>query len=174
MSEPLAVRIDDAELQAALARLVARSSSPGPVLKAIGESLAESTRRRFETSTAPDGSRWAPNSPVTMARYLAARSGTRKKDGGLSKKGATLAVAKKPLVGATRLLGNQIVWQTEGSAAVAVGSNRIYAGVQQFGAAARQFGKAPWGAIPARPFLGVSADDKAEILETVADFLAGA
>lgn len=172
MTEPLSIRIDDAELQAALARLLQRAGSPSPALKAIGESMAESTRRRFETSRAPDGSAWAPNSPVTIARYLAARSGTRKKGGGLSKKGATLAGGKKPLVGATRLLGNQIVYQASGNA-VQIGSNRIYAGVQQFGAAARQFGRAPWGAIPARPFLGVSAADKAEILETVADFLAG-
>lgn len=163
MSELLSIRIDDAELQAALARLIARSGSPAPALKAIGESLAESTRRRFETSTGPDGRRWAPNSPVTIARYVGGRSG---------KKGAALAGSKKPLVGRTRLLGNQIVWQA-GAASVAIGSNRIYAGVQQFGAAARQFGKAPWGAIPARPFLGVSAEDKADILETVADFLAG-
>lgn len=168
----LSIRIDDAELQAALAKLIARAGNPNPVLKAIGESLAESTRRRFGTSTAPDGSRWAPNSPVTVERYLEARSGTRKKDGSLSKKGATLAGSKKPLVGATRLLGNQIVWQAGGKS-VAVGSNRIYARVQQLGASARQFGRAPWGNIPARPFLGVSAGDKAEILETIADFLAG-
>ncbi len=172
MTEPLSIRIDDAELQAALARLLQRAGSPSPALKAIGESMAESTRRRFETGRAPDGRVWAPNSPVTIARYLAARSGTRKKDGSLSKKGATLAGSKKPLVGATRLLGNQIVYQTGGTA-VQIGSNRIYAGVQQFGAAARQFGRAPWGAIPARPFLGISAEDRAEILETVADFLAG-
>jgi phage virion morphogenesis protein len=172
MTEPLGIRIDDAELQAALAKLIQRSGAPSPALKAIGESMAESTRSRFVTSTAPDGSHWAPNSPVTLARYLAARSGTRGKGGGLTKKGATLAGSKKPLVGSTRLLGNQIVYQVSGSA-VQIGSNRIQAAVQQFGAAARQFGKAPWGAIPARPFLGISAGDRAEILETVADWLAG-
>ena len=172
MSEPLSIRIDDAELQAALARLIQRSGSPSPVLKAIGESMAESTRRRFETSTAPDGSRWAPNSRVTIERYLDRPGAYSKKTGRISAKGATLAMNKKPLVGRTRLLGNQIVYQASGNA-VQIGSNRIYAAVQQFGAAARQFGKAPWGAIPARPFLGVSAEDKADILETVADFLAG-
>lgn len=172
MSEPLSIRIDDAELQAALARLIARSGSPAPALKAIGESLAESTRRRFETSTGPDGRRWAPNSRVTVERFLDRPGAYSKKTGKISAKGAALAMNKKPLVGRTRLLGNQIVWQA-GAASVAIGSNRIYAGVQQFGAAARQFGRAPWGAIPARPFLGVSAEDKSEILETVADFLAG-
>ncbi|MDP2794728.1 MAG: transposase [Sulfurisoma sp.] len=60
-----------------------------------------------------------------------------------------------------------------GLSALAIGSNRLYAGVQQFGASRHQFGRAPWGDIPARPFLGISAGDKADTLETVADFLAG-
>lgn len=172
MTEPLGIRIDDAELQAALARLVQRSGSPAPALKAIGESMVESTGRRFETSTGPDGSRWLPNTRTTIERYLNRPGSFSNKTGKITAKGATLAMNKKPLVGATRLLGNQIVWQVSGDT-LQIGSNRIYAAVQQFGAAKGQFGKAPWGAIPARPFLGVSASDRAEILETVADWLAG-
>jgi phage virion morphogenesis protein len=172
MNEPLSIRIDDADLQAALNLLIQRSGRLRPALVAIGENLAESTRRRFETSTGPDGRRWAPNSRVTIERFLDRPGAYSKKTGKISAKGATLATGKKPLVGRTRLLGNQIVWQAGGTS-VAIGSNRIQAGVQQFGAAARQFGKAPWGAIPARPFLGISTQDKADILETVADWLAG-
>lgn len=44
-----------------------------------------------------------------------------------------------------------------------LGTNRIYGATQQFGR--------PEAGIPARPFLGLSADDEAEIVEIVQDHL---
>jgi phage gpG-like protein len=55
-----------------------------------------------------------------------------------------------------------------------------YAAVQQFGAVAGALGRnkrgspIPWGNIPARPFLGVSAQDKVEVLEILQEALLGA
>lgn len=52
-----------------------------------------------------------------------------------------------------------------------VGSNKVYAPVMFFGAEKGAFGKnkrggpIPWGDIPARPFLGLNADDEAYILD---------
>ena len=45
-----------------------RAKNMKPVLLEIGQDMTESSTRRFETATAPDGSAWAPNSEVTLAR----------------------------------------------------------------------------------------------------------
>jgi phage gpG-like protein len=56
----------------------------------------------------------------------------------------------------------------------------IYAAVQQFGAAKGAFGRTsrgapiPWGNIPARPFLGISAEDEPLMLEIVAEWFQAA
>ena len=57
----------------------------------------------------------------------------------------------------------------------------MYAAVQQFGARAGSLwsgkdrrgrnAKAPWGDIPARPYLGLSAKDERNIMEIVRDYL---
>ena len=48
----------------------------------------------------------------------------------------------------------------------------IYAATQQFGAKKDEFGKgAPWGAIPAREYLGISIADQAELQNIIADHL---
>lgn len=169
----LAVTVEDRELEASLAGRIARLTRPRPLLLALGEYLAESTRRRFRTAQAPDGSRWAPNTRTTIERYLAARGGYSKKTGRITDKGSGLAMSKQPLTGATRQLGSQILYQADDEELL-VGSNRIQAAVQQFGAAKGSLGGgAPWGDIPARPYLGLSAQDRAYILEEVAGYVEG-
>jgi phage gpG-like protein len=60
---------------------------------------------------------------------------------------------------------------------VEVGSSLEYAAVQQFGARQGQLGRTrrgapiPWGDIPPRPFLGLSAADRQEILGILAEHL---
>ncbi len=162
---------NDLEVQNALAAKISRLQRPRPLLLAIGEHLAESTRMRFVESRAPNGSRWAPNTQATLERYIGERGGYSKKTGRISAKGAALAQSKKPLVGVTRLLGTQIIYQADDEV-LQIGSNRIYAAVQQFGAGKGSLGgNAPWGDIPARPYLGLSAGDRSYILEEVADYL---
>ena len=64
--------------------------------------------------------------------------------------------------------------------AVEVGSNRVYTKVQRGRARKGAFGTdlrgrpIPWGAIPAREFLGLSDVDRGEFLETTADYIAAA
>lgn len=163
------ISVDDAEVMAALNRLRGKTDNLGPALKAIGEDLVESTKRRFATATAPDGTPWAANSPVTISRYLGLTKGNYKKDGSLSKKGEARATAKKPLTGETGALGGQIHYQVAGNV-LEVGSSMEYAAMQQFGGRKSEFTNL-WGDIPARPFLGLSAADKAGIEETVLDYL---
>jgi len=54
---------------------------------AVAASMIKTAEQRFVASTAPDGSRWAPNSPATIMHYLRAKGGAFNKRGGLTKRG---------------------------------------------------------------------------------------
>lgn len=172
------ITIDDRQVRDALSALVRRAGSPGPALKLIGETLAESTRRRFETSTAPDGSRWAPNSESTVEHYVDRFKASRTKTGKRSAAGRKRGGSKKPLIGESRSLSTKITYQVRGSTLI-VGSPMEYAATQQFGARQGQYGRSrrggpiPWGNIPARPFLGISEADRREILAILSESLGG-
>lgn len=170
------VSVDDSEVLDALERLAQRAGDLSPALRQIGEDMVASTRQRFASSTAPDGTRWAPNSPVTLLRYLGGADRPKglfgKRDGKLTSKGVGVALGKKPLVDSGTLASTINYRITDGGRVLLVGSPQKYAAVQQFGARRGSLGKgAPWGDIPARPFLGISADDRRNILEVVAQFL---
>jgi len=64
----ITIDINDQAVLEALRRLQARTGNPQPVLRDIGELLIESTKRRFATGKAPDGTPWVPNSPTTYAK----------------------------------------------------------------------------------------------------------
>lgn len=158
----ITIQLDDRQLQEALARLRQRLADLTPVMQDIGEELLDRAKQRFATSTGPDGRPWAPNRPSTLAAYAARYAGSYKKDGSLSKRGQARTAAKKPLIGESRQLSQRLYYQA-GRDSVFIGSPQRYAGVQQFGARRGQFGRTrrgapiPWGAIPARPFLPVTA-----------------
>ena len=168
----ITLNLDDGPVIEALQGLFMRASDLRPALLEIGEDLAESTRRRFVTSTAPDGTPWAPNSPVTINRYLGVFGGSYKKDGSLSKKGEARKGHKKPLIGESKDLSTTIAYQLEGDRAVMIGSNKPYAAMQQFGGTKAQWPHL-WGDIPARPYLGLSDADRRGVLEIVSSYLAG-
>lgn len=178
MASHIRIEVDDRQVLDALEQLRARAADLKPALNEIGEHLAETTKRRFDTSTAPDGSRWAPNSQVTFLQYLSHFKGSYTKSGKLSSKGAGRVVGKKPLIGETRSLSSEIYPRLTGDG-VEIGSPMEYAAVQQFGAKQGAFGRdrrnhpIPWGDIPARPFLGLSSDDRDSILDIVRSYLAG-
>lgn len=169
---PIRIEIDDRELLGALTRLVEHAEHPGLAMREIGERLAESTQARFATSTAPDGSRWEPNAQATILDYLGGRGGFSKKTGRITAKGSTLAANKRPLV-ASGLLQDSIHWVlVDGGRGVEVGTDR-FADRWEAGAAVHQFGSKD-GHIPARPFLGVSDEDRETILEIVERYLSDA
>lgn len=160
--------------------LVARAKDMRPVLLEIGEDMAESTKGRFASATAPDGTAWAPNSAVTLARYSSMFA--RKKDGEFTKRSAQKLASKKPGTGETRALSTTINYQVQGSESVGIGSPMVYAGTFHYGAKSGEFGfgfyatregsfPLPWGDIPARRFLGASDDDKANIVRLVQSYL---
>lgn len=146
-----------------------------PIMQEIGEIVIDSTKQRFSQGVAPDGSRWAPKSQTTLNRYGARTSNT---------------IDIRPLFGPSGALSSQIFYEAAPDS-VTWGSPMIYAATQQFGAAQGQFGAAigrtkpsakrpksqdyyfpiPWGNIPARPFLGISAEDQTNILDVITEAL---
>jgi phage gpG-like protein len=172
----LKIEFNDRELLEALQELQRSTSNLRPALKEIGETLIESTKHRFETTTTPDGERWPANSQATYESYLdkktgryedGKRVGNKKgfylKDGSIGVRSARLLSDKKPLTGETGSLMDYIHYNLLGGDALEIGSPMEYAAMQQFGGDQSEF---PWlwGDIPARPFLGISEDDKNEIL----------
>lgn len=172
------ITVDDRQVLDLLGELMQRVDRPGPVLKLIGETLVGSTKRRFSSSKAPDGTAWKENTALTVDRYLARYSGVYKKSGELSAAGERRKSGKKPLIGESRALGTTINYRVEGDT-LYVGSPMEYAGTQQFGARRGAYGRTrrgspiPLGDIPARPFLGLSDDDRREVLEILREHLAG-
>lgn len=152
------IRIDVDGLDGArlgLRRLVSAARDVRPVFVQIGEYLVGATRDRFRDQKDPDGVPWAPLTEATRSRK------PRNKDRILTLHGD---------------LGGQISWRAS-SAELLVGSDRIYAGTHQFGAKKGQYGTTsrgapiPWGDIPARPFLGLSDEDRDVIEGMVGDYL---
>lgn len=159
----ITTEINEPEVRAVLERLAANLTNMSPVMQDVAEYMLESTKARFPKGQAPDGTAWAPKSPATLAAYGARKSNT---------------VDTRPLFGPTGLLRSQ-VYKTSGPDFAEVGSNQIYAAVMQFGAAKGAFGtmangsSIPWGTIPARPFLGISEEDRVGISAIVEEWLDG-
>lgn len=150
-----AIVVDDRSVLEAFNRLLATGQDPRPQLDTIGDDLANNIRLRIRESRSPDGSPFAPLSPVTIAR---------RRGGG---KGA------KPLLDTGRF-ANGISHRVDANS-VEVGTNAIQGPMLHFGAAKGAFGRTsrgapiPWGNVPARPWLGVSVDDRAGMLEVFAE-----
>lgn len=160
--------------------LVARAQDMRPVLEEIGVDMQESSIQRFSSTTAPDGSPWERNSVATLLNY--SRRFARNKNGTLKPGGVRALGSKKPGTDSGTLANSSISWQIEGDSAVSIGSSMPYAGTFHYGAKSGEFGMAgyrtrngvfpiPWGDIPARPFLGASEDDKANIVRLVQSYL---
>lgn len=170
------ITVRDEGVKSALQALAARVHGLRPVLQVIGEGITERTKHRFDTSTAPDGTPWKPNSATTLAMLSAKLAGSKsnvKKNGGLNAKGARLLAGKKPLIGESQDLRRQIIPQATNDT-LTVSSTPKYAAIQQFGGKA---GKGHKVTIPARPFLPIRQDgtlypqEQATVLQALNDFL---
>ena len=171
------VTVQDREVQADLKALVARVDNMAPVFQTLGEGIIERTKRRFDTSSAPDGTPWKPNSAATLA-MLSARLGgkrtNRKKSGALNAKGNKALVNKKPLID-SGFLRQQIV-QFANRNSLTVTATAKYAAIHQFSGKA---GRGHKVTIPARPFLPVRQDgtlypqEQAHVLQALNDYLMG-
>lgn len=192
MADSFTVVFYDAEVLSRLQQIARRVDNMAPAMRSIGELLAESTKARFSSSTAPDGQRWKPLADSTLLGILAKISGnyaaytnlkTKKQgkvrvgdkkgffdvDGRITKKTALKMANRKPLVD-TGILQDTIRYQVAADGnRVEIGTNR-FASVWEGGAAVHQFGDKN-GNIPARPFLGMSDEDKVEVLAILDRFV---
>ncbi len=162
--------LNDDPVMQGLARLEAGVEDAQPLLRQIGAYGVRSTQERFLSETAPDGARWAPLNPAYAEL----------KGGGyniLFKSGALMNSMN------SRAGLNEVSW----------GSPMIYAAVHQFGATikpknapALEFLLGNIGSrglvpvflvrvksvtIPARPYLGINAADREEIVALTGDYI---
>jgi len=166
-------RIDNREIIAALDRLSAKAKRLGPAFKNIGEELLRSTRERFALQEDPDGHKWQPLKDSTKANKAAHGYG-----------GQNILTMRGHLRDSIRYQADE--------RGVRIGTNRIYGAIHQFGGATRahvirpkdkkalawpgarnpvRSVRHPGSRIPARPFLGLSQQDRERILEIIADHL---
>lgn len=131
-----------------------------PLFQDIVEYMLLATRERFASGVGPDGKAWAPKKQGTLDRYKRLGYGN----------------LNKALIGPGRALSRQVVGAANAKGAV-IGSALIYSRVMQEGAEKGAFGKdrrgrsLPWGKIPARIWLGISAADEQAIIETADEYL---
>lgn len=145
------VKIDDARLMSTLRRMMTAAAQPQTAMQEIAAYGESSTRLRFRTQTGPDGQKW--------------KKGWKKSGRTLTKDG--------------HLSGSVSSRATTGAATWGV--NRVYAAIHQFGGVikpktkkALRFKIAGGGfatvkqvTMPARPFLGISDDDRSDILHVL-------
>lgn len=155
----LHIDIDDRRIQDVLTRLIATGQSLEPVMRGIADYGETSTQGRFKTETAPDGSKWKPNlrgGKILKQRMHLQDSITRDSGEDFAEWGSDTSVT--------------------------------YAAIHQFGGVIRPKNKpyltfkVPGGGfrrvkqvtIPARPFVGINADDEANILDIITNNIAQA
>lgn len=149
----ITIQLNDQRIRQEMAWLRQMLSDMTPVMQSVGELLVERTKRRFATSTDPEGHPWAPNAPATIRSYLRRFGGTFRRDGSLSRRGQLMAARKKPLIGETRQLMQTLYYRATRDR-VEIGSPMQYAAIHQFGGRA---GRGHRVQIPARPYFPIDA-----------------
>ena len=171
--------VSDAQARAMLARL----GEPGTqdLMPRLGEYLQASTQKRFKTQTAPDGTAWQPLQPryarrkkyakdkiLTLRGYL--RSGIHYQVTG----DAEVQVGSNTKYAAIHQFGGAIEKPAR-QATVRYRSEAgrvLFAGKKHQGATERQVTiPAHQVNMPARPYLGISAADDAEIRAIILDWV---
>jgi phage virion morphogenesis protein len=130
----------------------------------IGAEVEAQTQERFDTQTDPEGNPWKALAQKTKDYYIENGFG----GGSLLVKGGGLRDSVESQVGSWSVL---------------VGATKVYAAIHQFGgdivpkSAAALFvpgyGRLKKVTIPARPYVGISSDNAAEIAIIVQQFIAG-
>ncbi|HSI41767.1 MAG TPA: phage virion morphogenesis protein [Xanthobacteraceae bacterium] len=72
-TEGIRIVVDDAEVQAGLSRLAAAGGALAPAMADIGSAMLASTQRRFEAEAGLGGVKWQPFAPSTLKRMSAKR-----------------------------------------------------------------------------------------------------
>ncbi len=135
-----------------LAERIARlgRADRGALLDDLGAAVVSQTQRRIgEEKTGPDGERW----PAWSASHARTRHGNQ-----------SLLVASGNLL-------DTITHMVSGSESVEIGSNLVYAAAHQFGLDMSVVSSRRRVTLPARPYLGLSGDNEADLEAIADDFL---
>lgn len=144
------VTIQDDELRALCSRLNSMALKPSErkeLLGSIGVEMETQTKERFAEKKTPDGDDWADIAESTK-NYYQKKFGTKNPGNGILWRQGSLM--------------DSITHETD-SWSVTVGATKVYAAVHQFGWKEKN--------IIARPYLGLSNDDKADIIGIINGFL---
>lgn len=157
------VTVNDREVQQALRELARLGRDPSPPLKALGPLLVASTRDRITREVTPEGSPFAPLLPAYAA----------------GKRGPGILRERAMRGGLFASLTSE-----QAGKSLRIGTNKIYGAVHQFGATIRprsapalvfrlggRLVRAGSVKIPARPYLGISEEDREEILHVFGLFI---
>lgn len=144
------VEIDNVDTEAELTRRLAQMDDLTPFHAIVGEHLLVSLDERFESETAPDGSPWQRHSPVTTAHRL-----------------GTYGNAPLTILRLSGRLAGSFNYQAN-SDHVRVGTPVVYAAIHHFSGKA---GRNRTVTIPARPYLGLSDEDRRAIVEIAEEWL---
>lgn len=167
----ISIEVNDGEVGTALQSLYDALGNIDPALKEIGEVLVDSTKQRFKTATAPDGTQWEDNAESTLINYASRFKTSFTKSGRISKKGRQRIANKLPGTGETKQLQTQIFYNVK-NGVLEVGSPLIYSATFHFGAKKGQYGEGvPWGKIPGRKVVGLSKEDQTSINDIIPRYL---
>ncbi|PYE87514.1 phage virion morphogenesis protein [Phyllobacterium leguminum] len=143
--------VDDTDMREKLAELIDRMESPRGFYVNVGEHLLNSVGDNFDNEQGPDGEKWAPLSPVTIARREAAGYGP------------------TPILRVTGGLRGSYNYEASDTE-VRVGTAKVQAAMMHFGGESK--GYMTGAVIPARPAVGISTGDEEEIFAIAEDWLA--
>ncbi|WP_411832318.1 phage virion morphogenesis protein [Pseudoxanthomonas mexicana] len=151
MTDALVIKVDDAQVQRWFGELLRRATDLSPLMAAIGESVLESTQGRFRTGTGPDGVAWVPladgsgRTPLTdtgrMWQDISPRAG--------------------PNWMELTAHARQARWHQKGTPAYTITPKGKKALAWPGGPGPRK--KVNHPGLPARPFMGISAEDDQRI-----------
>ena len=144
--KPIEIKLDNKKVEEALLEVAQKTSNLRPLMKNIAGIMADSTEENFKEEGRP---KWQDLSEVTKT----ARRKTGHYPGQILQGSGQLALS--------------ITTQYDDESAV-IGSNKVYATIQQLGGKA---GKNKKVNIPARPYLNLSEDNYKSILNSICDFM---
>lgn len=155
MAASMDVTVNSAAYRRAMEALFTRTLNLRDPFEEIGASLVTSTQQRIEEEQTPEGEAWPALALSTQRKRVTKRE---------RRGSAHILRVKGLLVGSVTYLATPTDLQ--------VGSNRTQAAIQQLGGTP-DMAPGP-AAIPARPYLGLSAADEREATQILFDHLEGA
>ena len=183
----LKAELDTTEAQQRLRVLIGLMDRKRPFFDDVGNLLVASIGRRFHAQRAPDGTPWAPLKPATIkARRRRGRSklAILRETGGLAGSINAQTSDDEVRVGSTHDLA--AIHQLGGTIEMPARAAKIYRRKDKKGTVGRRFVKKEKAnhitdaqiaahriTIPARPFLGVSAEDQTDIMAAADRWLTG-